>query len=104
MHDGPAGVEALGRWPTAQTHAVHARAVKFTHATVSAVSAQISPSAPEGVFPNTREPSTVTTVNVDESMDCSRQAEELGLQVVKDRYLPRRSHGATVDHSFRGYL
>ena len=69
---------------------------------MSAVSAQISPSAPEGVFPNTREPADVTTVNVDESKVRSRQAEELGFQVVKDRYLPRRPHGATVGHSSRG--
>ena len=69
---------------------------------VSAVSAQISPSAPEGVFPNKRALANVTTVNVDESKVCPRRAEELGFQVVKDRYLPRRPHGATVGHSFRG--
>ena len=49
---------------------------------VPAVSALISPNAPEGVFPNTGELANVTTVNVDESLEYSHQAEELGLQVV----------------------
>ena len=43
---------------------------------VSAVSAQISPSAPEGVFPNTRELANVTTVDVDESLDCCGGVQE----------------------------
>jgi len=47
---------------------------------VSAVSAQISPSVPEGVFPNTGELANVTTMDVDESLEYIK-AEELGLQV-----------------------